>query len=101
MSPPYVPLLCTFIAAAQKQNDGCAVPGVVHAISATRVDPQLADAAPDTLPIAEEPSAESIQARNHTSAQGHIIHAAEPLSDRRPAIDSLILPNFQRFPSVA
>jgi hypothetical protein len=98
MSPLDISALRTLIATAQKQNDGCTVASEVHAVSWARIDPKLVDAAPDTLPIAKEPNAESIQTRNDAAARKHITQAIEPLSDWRPAVDSLILPNFHSAP---
>jgi hypothetical protein len=53
MGPLDVSLSRTFVAGTQKQDDGCPVPGVIDAVTGTRIDPQLTDPAANTLPVAK------------------------------------------------
>jgi hypothetical protein len=83
--------LRSLIATAQEENECLTVLRVIHAITRSVIDPQLAYALADTLPVAQEPGLQAVQARHDARPRRGIPETREPSSHWRLAVDSLVL----------
>jgi hypothetical protein len=85
--------LRSLIATAQEDDERRTVLRVIHAVTRTVVDPQLAHAFAEALPVAEESGFQAVETRHYTRTGRGITEVREPLSHRRMAVDTLVLAN--------
>jgi hypothetical protein len=85
-------ILClrSFIATAQEDDERLTVLRVIHAVTRTIIDPQLAHAFADTLPVASKAGFQPVKTRHDARPRRGIPEVREPLSHRRLAVDSLV-----------
>jgi hypothetical protein len=86
-------ILClrSLIATAQEDDERLTVLRVVNAVTRTVVDPQLANALADALPVPSESGFQAVETRHDPCTRRGIPEVREPLSHRRLAIDTPVL----------
>lgn len=89
-------ILClrSFIATTQEDDERLTVLRVIHAVSRTVVDPQLANAPADALPVTQQSGSQAIETRHDPCTRRGIPEVRKPLSHRRLSIDGLVLADF-------
>jgi hypothetical protein len=85
--------LRSLIASTQEENKCLIVLRVIHPITGAVVDPQLAHAFSDPLPVAQESGLQAVEPRHDARPGRGIPESREPLSHGRLAVDILVLTN--------